>query len=70
MMEKSQWKIPPYLFLISDFEVIMNINGAGLLAELMASVQFTLNKPNYKNTQQEAAHERRRFSVGVSGIVE
>lgn len=69
-MEKSQWKIPPYLFFISDFEVIMSINGAGVLAELMASVQFTLNKPNYKNTQQETAHERRRFSVGVSGIVE
>lgn len=48
----------------------MNINGAGLMTEVMAPVQFTLNKPNYKNTQQEMAHERRRFSVGVSGIVE
>lgn len=48
----------------------MNFNGAGLLAEVMAAVQFTLNKPNYKKTQQETAHERRRFSVGVSGIVE
>lgn len=59
------------MFSNSDFkEIIIYFNGAGLLAEAMAYVQFTLNKPDYKKTQQETVHAHRRFSVGVSGIVE
>lgn len=60
-----------FLFLNSDLkEIIIYFNSAGLLAEAMGAVQFTLNKLDYKKTQQETAHESCRFSVGVSGIVE
>ena len=47
---------------------MINFNGAGLLAEAMASVEFTLNKPDYKKMQQEMSVVG--LLVGVSGLVD